>query len=174
MNKSQLILFWVIWLMVAGASHALDKNFKQTLPPLEKPFAAPDFTLKAEDGRTYRLSGYRGKVVILNFWATWCPPCREEMPSMERAWKKIKAKGIVILAVNIGEDEDTIFEFTGTYPVSFPLPMDRHGTVIKKYPVIGLPTTFIINPKGMVTHQVIGTREWDHPQLLEQLYKMRE
>lgn len=174
MKKPWLILFWIACLMVAGASHALDKNLKQTLFPLKKPFVAPDFVLKSEDSKTYRLADYRGQVVILNFWATWCPPCRYEMPSMERAWKQIKGKGIVILAINVGEDEDTIFAFTGTYPVTFPLLMDRDGTVIKKYPVIGLPTTYIINPKGLVTHRAIGTREWEHPQLLEQLYKMRK
>ena len=139
---------------------------------LQEPFPAPEFELKGEDGKLYRLSDYRGQVVILNFWATWCPPCRDEMPSMERAWQKIKGKGIVILAVNMGEDEDAIFEFTGNYPVTFPLPMDSDGAVIKKYPVVGLPTTYIISPEGMVTHRAVGTREWEHPQLLDQLRKM--
>lgn len=86
----------------------------QTLHSLPKPFPAPEFELKGEDGKLCRLSDYRGQVVILNFWATWCPPCREEMPSMERAWQKIKGKGIVILAVNVGEDEDTILHLPGS------------------------------------------------------------
>jgi peroxiredoxin len=145
----------------------------QTLPKLAEPFAAPDFTLKGEDGKTYRLKDYRGKVVILNFWATWCPPCREEMPSMERAWQIIKDKGIVILAVNVGEDADTIFEFTGQYPVTFPLPMDINGEVIKQYPIRGLPTTYIIDPAGRATHRAVGSREWDDPVLLQQLEEMK-
>jgi peroxiredoxin len=145
----------------------------QTLPKLADPFIAPDFTLKGEDGNTYRLKDYRGKIVILNFWATWCPPCREEMPSMERAWHQIKDKGIVILAINVGEDADTIFEFTGQYPMTFPLPMDIDGEVVRQYPIRGLPTTYIIDSAGMATHRAVGSREWDASEILEQLEELK-
>lgn len=156
----------------AGSVTAAETGKVQTLPPLNKPFAAPDFALKGEDGKTYRLSDYRGKVVVLNFWATWCPPCRYEMPSMERAHVKTRDENIAILAVNVGEDDTTVFAFTGQYPVSFPLPLDQDGSVIAKYPVIGLPTTFIIDPRGQVTHRAIGGREWDDDRLLGQLRQM--
>ena len=146
---------------------------KQTLPPVEKPFAAPDFTLTSDSGKSYHLADLRGQVVLINFWATWCPPCRREMPSMERMWKKIKGKGVTILAINVGENADTIFEFLGSYPVSFPLLMDLDGSVIKRYPVTGLPTTYIVNPQGQVTHRAVGSREWDDPRLYEQLLQMR-
>mgnify|MGYP005847273115 CR=1 FL=1 len=144
----------------------------QTLPPLAKPFAALDFTLKGEDGKTYRLSAYRGKVVLLNFWATWCPPCRDEMPSMERAHQKVKDQNIVLLAVNVGESEEQVFEFTGRYLVTFPLLLDTDGAVVRKYRVIGLPTTFVIDPRGMVTHSAVGGREWDDEKLLDQLRQL--
>jgi peroxiredoxin len=162
----------LLFLLGAGISAAAETGKIQTLLPLDKPFAAPDFSLKGEDGKTYRLSDYRGKVVVLNFWATWCPPCRYEMPSMERAHQKVKGEEIVILAVNVGEDENTVFAFTGQYPVSFPLPLDMDGSVIAKYPVIGLPTTFIIDPRGQVMHRAIGGREWDDDRLLDQLRRM--
>jgi peroxiredoxin len=141
----------------------------QTLPRVAERYLAPDFTLKTEDGKPWRLADQRGKVIVLNFWATWCPPCRDEMPSMERARKAVESDGIVIIAVNVGEDADTIFEFTGRYPVSFPLLMDHDASIIKKYKVIGLPTTFVIDPAGYVTHRVVGGREWDDPALLEAL-----
>jgi len=147
---------------------------QQTLPALAKPFAATDFTLIGEDGRSYRLSDYRGQVVLINFWASWCPPCRFEMPSLERLWEKVKGKGIVILAVNVGENRDTIFEFMGQYPMSFPLPMDLDGKVVKAYPVTGLPTSYIVSPQGQVTHRAVGSREWDDPRLIEQLLQMRK
>lgn len=140
---------------------------------LKQPFVAKEFTLKDIDGKLHRLSDYRGKVVVLNFWATWCPPCREEMPSMERARKKLINDDVVILAVNVGEDEDTIFTFTGDYPVEFPLLMDINGEVIKNYPVMALPTTYIISPKGMVTHRTLGGREWDNEKLLNTLREMQ-
>jgi len=163
-------------LLLAGlpAKKAPDDESTTTLHVLSKPFPAPDFTLKGEDGTVYRLSDFRGKVVVLNFWATWCPPCRFEMPSLERAWHKLRQQNVMILAVDVGESEDTIWEFTAIYSVSFPIPLDRDGSLTRKYPVIGLPTTFIVNPDGVVTHRTIGAREWDHPRMIEQLLKMRK
>ena len=160
-----------LW-FVLSLAQAAGNDAAQTLQPLPRPFAAPAFTLKGDDGKTHRLSDYRGKVVVLNFWATWCPPCRYEMPSMERAHKKVQGENIVLLAVNVGESEDQIFEFTGQYPVTFQLLLDNDGSVIKKYPVIGLPTTFVIDPSGIVTHRAVGGREWDDEQLLGQLRKL--
>ncbi len=146
----------------------------QTLPKIAAPFRAPDFALQGEDGKTYRLADFRGSVVIVNFWATWCPPCRYEMPSLERAWSTLKNQKVVILAINVGENADVIFEFTGQYPVTFPLPMDLDGSVIKAYPVTGLPTTYIIDPDGFATHRVVGSREWDDPKLMDALLRMRK
>lgn len=159
--------------VIAPGAAAEANGGDTSLTRLESPFPAPDFSLTGEDGRTYRLSDYRGQVVVLNFWATWCPPCRYEMPSMERAYRQLRAAGVAILAVNVGEDETTVFAFTGRYPVSFPLPLDRDGSVIARYPVIGLPTTFIIDPRGYVTHRAIGGRAWDDARLLERLRRMR-
>ena len=140
----------------------------QTLPGfLDKP--APDFVLPDTEGRTHRLEDYAGKVVVLNFWATWCPPCREEMPAMERLHQMVSDEPIAVVAINVGEDEDTIFRFTGDYPVSFPLLMDREGRIVEDYPVIGLPTTYILDPAGIIRHRAVGTREWDSPELVEAL-----
>lgn len=91
------------------------------------------------------------------------------MPSLERAWQKLKDKNVVVLGINVGEDSDTIFECTGSYPMSFPIPMDTNGEIVKLYPIIGLPTAFIISPSGMVTHRAVGSREWDTPQMLAKL-----
>ena len=162
-----------LWL-AAGTTFAAETGKNQTLSPVDKSFSAPEFALKGEDGKTYRLADYRGKVVLLNFWATWCPPCRDEMPSMERAHEKLKGENIIILAINVGEDANTIFAFTGQYPVTFPLPLDIDGSVTRKYPIVGLPTTFIIDPQGNVTHRAIGGRDWDSDQILGQLRKMQK
>jgi len=131
--------------------------------------AAPDFSAEDMDGAVHTLSAYRGKVIILNFWATWCPPCREEMPSMERAWQMLKRENIVMLAINVGEDEDTIFEFTASYPVEFPLLLDRESAVIGNWPVRGLPTTFVIDPQGKIVYRAIGGRDWDDPGVLKKI-----
>jgi thiol-disulfide isomerase/thioredoxin len=120
------------------------------------------------------LKDYRGKVVIVNFWATWCPPCRYELPSMERAYQRLKDKGVEMLAINVGEDADTIFTFTVDYPVTFPLLMDRDSKVINDYPVMGLPTTYVIDNKGRLVYRAIGTREWDDAALVQKILDLKK
>lgn len=136
------------------------------LTALEDRPPAPDFELVDIDGNLHRLSDYRGKVLIVNFWATWCPPCREEMPSMDRAWKLLEEEGILMLAVNVGEDEETIFQFTANYPVEFPLLMDRDSKATEQWPIRGLPTTFVVDPTGRLAYRAIGGRVWDDNALL--------
>ena len=127
---------------------------------------APDFTLTDMDGETHTLASYQGKPVIINFWATWCPPCRAELPSMNRAWKKIKDEGIEMLAVNVGESEDTIFAFMGDYPIDFTVLLDESGEIINNWPIRGLPTTFVLDKQGNLVYRAIGGREWDSDELL--------
>jgi len=141
----------------------------QSLTTLANPQMAPDFNLVDMDGVSHQLSDYKGKTVIINFWATWCPPCREEMPSMERAWNKIKNQNIEMFAINVGEDEDTIFTFLGDYPASFTILLDLSGTLIEQWPVQGLPTTFVVSPEGKLVYRAIGGREWDDEKLLDQI-----
>jgi len=148
-------------LPVAQAQHP----GKGLTPLADRPVAA-DFDLPDIDGNRHRLSDYRGKVVVINFWATWCPPCRAEMPSMQRAWERLKPQGIIMLGIDVGEDEDTIFTFTANYPVEFPLLMDQDSNTVSTWPVRGLPTTFIIDPEGRIVYRAIGGREWDDPDLL--------
>ena len=135
---------------------------------------APEFSLEDVDGKRHDLKMYRGKIVIVNFWATWCPPCRFELPAMEKVWERLKDKGVVILGINVGEDEDTIFTFTADYPVSFPLLLDRDSSVTQKYPVIGLPTTYVINPSGKLIYKAIGTRDWNEDALVRKILELQK
>lgn len=139
---------------------------EQSLSPVPDKPQAPEFELKDMDGNLRTLASYRGKPVIINFWATWCPPCRAELPSMNRGWEKIKDEGIAMLAVNVGEDEDTIFMFMGNYPIEFDLLLDHSGEIVKQWPVKGLPTTFVLDPEGRIVYRAIGGREWDSDTLL--------
>ena len=141
----------------------------QSMTEIPGKVVAPDFELIDTDGNTHRLSDYRGKTVIINFWTTWCPPCREEIPSMNRAYEVLADENVEILAINMGEDEDTIFIFTADYPADFPLLLDREGAVIAEWPVKGLPTTYVVAPDGNIAYRAIGGREWDDPAFLEQI-----
>ena len=139
----------------------------QTLTAIPDRPPAPDFALQDPEGRTQRRTDYRGKPVILNFWATWCPPCREEMPSMQRAYEALKADGIAVVAINVGEDVETIDQYMEDEPVDFPLPMDTDAKVTQRYPMKGLPTSFVIDPQGRLVYRATGALAWDDPKLLD-------
>ncbi len=159
-GKHLLIIFcWLLTAMPALAGNLLT-------PVPGKP-VAPGYRLPDMDGESHKLDELKGKVVIVNFWATWCPPCRRELPSMNRAWKKVKGEGIVIVGVNVGEDEDTVFAFNGEYPIDFPVLLDQEGEVIARWPVKGLPTTFVVDPEGRIVYRAIGGRDWDDDKLLD-------
>jgi len=138
----------------------------QGLTPIKGMPAAPDFELTDLDGNTHRLADYRGRVVVVNFWATWCPPCRAEMPSMQRAWEQLRKQKVQMLGVDVGEDEDTVFRFLADYPVEFPLLMDTDSGVVEQWSVRGLPSTYILDGQGRIVYRAIGGREWDDPRLL--------
>ncbi len=133
---------------------------------------APDFTLPDLDGKPVKLSDYRGRVVLVNFWATWCPPCRREMPSMERLSQRFKGQPFTILAVNQQEDPEQVFVFTGQIDPApdFPILFDRNSTVSKAWDVLGLPASFIVDRQGRVVYRAMGGREFDHPEI-EQLIR---
>ncbi|VAW59953.1 hypothetical protein MNBD_GAMMA08-1118 [hydrothermal vent metagenome] len=160
LNKHHLLFFAFLTLL---STHIYAGNLITQLNNI-KP--ASNFKLVDMDGNVHQLSDYKGKPIIVNFWATWCPPCREELPSMNRGWEKIKSQGIIMLAINVGEDEDTIFTFTGDYPIDFTVLLDQSGEVAKQWPIKGLPTTFVVDPQGRIVYRAIGGREWDSDKLL--------
>ena len=139
----------------------------QILTPVSPRIKAPAFSLLDIDGNKHRLKSYRGKVVIVNFWATWCPPCRLEIPSMQRAWKKLKNKNVAMLAINVGENDDTIFTFSAEYEMDFPILMDKNSSVVRSWPVSALPTTYVVDRKGRLAYRAIGDRQWDNKKLMK-------
>ncbi len=133
---------------------------------------APDFSLPDLDGKKTSLSDFKGKIVIVNFWATWCPPCREEIPSMQRAWNILKDKDVMMLAVHIGGNEDKIWTFLNDFNVDFPVLIDARSKVSRKWRTRGLPTTYIVDPQGRKTLRAIGGREWDDPALIRHILSL--
>jgi len=146
---------------------------EQSLTVLKKKLNAPKFRLNDMDGMPHSLSDYLGQPVIINFWATWCPPCREELPSMNRAWSMIKNEGIAMLAINVGEDEDTIFSFMGNYPIDFTLLLDQNAETAEKWPMKGLPTTYVVDPEGFIVFRAVGGRAWDSSKLLDMVRRLK-
>jgi peroxiredoxin len=131
-------------------------------------FPAPDFTLTDIAGRPHHLTDYRGKIVFLNVWATWCPPCREEMPSMEELYQRLRGKEFAMLAVS--QDEDgvaAVKPFVDQMGLTFPVLIDRRGVVSTRYGVTGYPETFIIDRDGQVIQHIIGPADWQDEQTLQ-------
>lgn len=128
---------------------------KGSLSGLSPGKEAPDFKLKTIEGKEVSLKDYRGKVVLINFWATWCPPCREEMPLFEKVYKKYKDKGFEILAISTDSSVDQVKKFLKEYRVSFPVLFDD-ANVSGLYGIQGLPTSFLINREGEVVKVRLG------------------
>jgi len=130
--------------------------------PLVVGKAAPDFSLTDLNDKPHRLSDFRGKVVFLNFWATWCAPCREEMPSMEVLNKSFEKDGLVVLAVSIDRVTTTkdIPPFVKSLNLTFPVLIDSWGITDKPYKRLGVPETFIIDQQGIVREIIIGPKDW--------------
>lgn len=147
---------------VAGLVQALSR-MNVTVPSVRLP--APDFTLPDLKLRSVRLSAYRGKLVLLNFWASFCAPCRREMPALEHLWQRYRGKGLVVLALSADRDNLTRVEnFITEGDYSFPILLDTAGEVRKIYEIRALPTSYLIGRDGKFIGRVIGGRDWDSPQ----------
>ncbi len=136
------------------------------LQPLKEGTEIVDFELQDLDGASRRLSDFNGRVVFLNFWATWCGPCRVEMPSMQRLYERLKASGLEIVAVNLQEDRRSVQRFVDELGLSFPVLLDTTGRVGATYGARSIPTTYIVDREGFVIAGTIGTREWDGEEYL--------
>jgi thiol-disulfide isomerase/thioredoxin len=142
-------------------------ELSHTLTRLAQPVAAPDFVIEDMDGEPHSLQDYRGKVVLINFWATWCPPCRREMPSLESLYQKFRDQPFAVLAVNQWESPDHVFSYMGDLSVfpTFPILFDRKSEVSEAFGVKGLPTSVVIDKQGRVVLRAIGGRDFAHPEI---------
>lgn len=161
--KASLFVVLSLSAIVAGAAPPLGHQMSMVKGSPQ----VGDFTLPDIDSEPHSFSDFDGQVVLLNFWATWCPPCVREMPSLERLHRKYENKGFKVIAVNQWEDEDVVFEFTGRLSVepTFLILFDRESRVADAFKVKGLPSTYLIDKKGRVRYKAIGGREFDHPEV---------
>ena len=126
--------------------------------------ATPPLVLSDLEGVKHRLADYRGKVVLVNFWATWCVPCRDEMPSIERLRATLEGKPFVVLAVNLAEPESRIRKFLEAVPVRFPVLLDRDTQASKAWQARLLPVTYIVGPDGAIRYRYVGELDWSGPE----------
>ncbi|MEJ2391912.1 MAG: TlpA disulfide reductase family protein [Gammaproteobacteria bacterium] len=171
MKQTRLILCSFLLILSCLGTAQAEQPLGHDLAPLPKPIRAPAFTLQDGDGNSVSLSDYKGKVILLNFWGTWCPPCRHEMPSMQRLYKRLHSKGFVVLAVNQTETPGDVFIFTSQLSVTptFKILYDKKSDIAAKYRVVGLPTTFLIDKQGMIRYRAIGGRDFNSPRVEQKI-----
>lgn len=129
--------------------------------------ATPPLELSDLQGRKHRLADYRGHVVLVNFWATWCVPCREEMPSIERLRASLEGRRFAVLAVNLAEPESRIRKFLEAVPVGFPVLLDRDTRTTRAWQARLLPATYIVGPDGAIRYRHLGELDWSKPEVRE-------
>jgi peroxiredoxin len=151
-----ILLAGLAWIFVSA--DWVGKSTAGAIPAPRQGFLAPDFSLLTTDGETFTLSELRGQAVLVNLWATWCPPCRAEMPAMQKLHAEYKDQGFTILAVNMTYQDDflAIAPFVEEYQLSFPILLDEMGEVGRKYELRSLPSSFFIDREGFIQEVVIG------------------
>lgn len=173
-SKKIIRILLFVLLLVAGYWSLVTKSHAQ--PP--SPYAveklsgqkAPDFTLKDINGNPVSLSSFKGKVVLLNFWATWCPPCRAEIPSMNKLQQMLKNRGLVILAVSTDRAVVDVKDFLKKNPVAFTVVVDYNLSVSRSlYKVFMMPTTFLIDRKGVIVEKYFGEQDWTDPDIIKEI-----
>jgi len=135
---------------------------------------APEFELVDLDDDIHTLKKYLGKPVVINFWATWCPPCRKEMPSMNRAWKILKDQGVEMIAIDVGEEDVDVYSFIEDTPIDFQILLDPNSESLSAWNLTGLPTTYILNTDGTVAYSATGGREWDDERIIKQILALKD
>jgi len=160
-----IIIIVAIFLLMQGKSPS-NKDIEATNAKDE--LLAPNFSLPNLDGQSVSLNDYKGKVVIVNIWATWCPPCVAEAPSLERLYNKFKDDDFELLAVSIDEDGAMAIEpFIKKHNLTFPVLVDPEGSILDLYGSTGVPESFIVRKDGIIDDKVIGAIDWTSPKVIE-------
>jgi len=164
--NSLLVSFLLLFLHfpAEGVEEALFSNIKMN--PIKGDIRAPDFSLKDLNGNKVGIKQFKGKIIFLNFWATWCNPCKEEMPGLEVLHQQFKEKNFVLLAVSVDyEGIKPIQEFINKHQYTFPVLLDPKCEVLDLFEVKEIPTAFLVDKKGRMIAKAIGPRDWKNPEV---------
>ena len=157
-----LLVFLTLLLGLAGASG----RAQEVDLPAWTGGPTPPLALKDLDGRLHDLADYRGTVLLVNFWATWCAPCRDELPSLERLRDALRGRPFEVLAVNVAEGESRVRRFLAEVPLRSPVLLDRNGDTQRAWKVRGLPATFLLDREGAIRFWYLGELDWAQPKVL--------
>jgi cytochrome c biogenesis protein CcmG/thiol:disulfide interchange protein DsbE len=174
-RKILLCIYWFIILIAMGANSPASGQRGPVSPSeidkLERTMA-PGFSLKDLSGRTITLSSLKGKVVLLNFWATWCPPCISEMPVFNRLYKEMRSRGLEIVAISADRSEGYLRDYVSKHSLDFRVLYDEDRTVTKQYKVFSMPTTFLIDKNGVIVEKFFGEYDWTDQEIKKKIEKL--
>lgn len=157
------VLFGATGPRLAWSQQKINYKVVPILQPMKDNAPTPDFTLNAPDGKKISLKDFRGKVVLLNFWASWCVPCREEMPAMEKLYQEYKQKNFTVFAIAVKDRKQDAIDFVKELKITYPIALDPDAKVGSEYGAWGLPATYLIGPKGEGLARGWGPAEWYSP-----------
>ncbi len=164
MGKTNRARTVVAILIILGA--VIESTCRRQSNPLAVGESAPDFTLRALGQGTVSLRDYRGQVVVVNFWATWCPPCVTEAPSLEKFAVEMRPRGVRVIGVTVDQDETALSKFVSAYHLSFPVARDPDRAVASRYGTSKFPESYILDRHGRVAEKIIGAIDWQDPRII--------
>ncbi len=161
------VFIMLIWAFAAKLTR--DPVEEENLPPVAAGQPAPEFTFPLMTGGNASLSDYGGKLVLVNVWATWCPPCIDEMPDLQNLYAQMKREGFPFEILGVSIDAlgaDPVRKWVDRFSITFPILLDPRGTIKKLYRTTGVPETFVVDPQGVLVQKIIGPRKWDGPRMV--------
>jgi len=164
--KKPVVVFLSLLLILCSQQAAAAKG---QLKAYQGDLTSPQFELLDMKGRQHSLSDYRGNIVLLQFWATYCTPCRKEMPTMNRLIEKMQGKDFRIVTINMAESKAQVQRFLDEVPVDFPVLLDSDGATLGQWKVFAAPANFILDKSGNIIFTLYGAIEWDSPEIVEKL-----
>lgn len=173
-SKILLVVAVIILVALSPGYKGQAEGFNPLMPDNSAGTKAPDFTLKDISGKEVSLSSFKGKPVLLNFWATWCPYCRKERAHLDAVYKEYKDKGLIVLSVSTDNSVNTVREFLKKVPAGFIVLSDNDGRVASLYNISGLPSSLLINREGIIKNRLVGFREWTDSSSKEMLDSLFE
>ena len=155
---------WVLGIALLAAGAWIVSTSERAAPPVQDGLPAPSFRVARLGGGELSLDALRGKVVLVNFWATWCAPCEKEMPAMQRLFEQLAPRGFELVAISVDEQDAPVAKFRERLRLSFPIGLDPKKEAAQRYQSLRYPESFLIDRQGILVARYIGERDWDAPE----------
>ncbi|HEY8122634.1 MAG TPA: TlpA disulfide reductase family protein [Myxococcota bacterium] len=170
--SAQRLARWALGVALFAAAAWMISSAQREAPPIEVGIAAPEFALPRLAGGEIALRELRGKVVLVNFWATWCAPCEQEMPAMQRLYARLAPRGFELVAISEDDDPRAVARFQQRLGLTFPIALDANKRIAGSYQSFRYPESFLIDREGVLVQRYIGERDWDAPEYVARVERL--